>query len=183
MWCCCAVSIWSRKMLLEKLHLHVTVGGKKTTELRISNFRTEQILNLMDKVWGNVHSQLLSEGIKVKHWGLMVLSVQEPLHPRAECRWAAWWYRQWNHRHSTWLGIESGRLLWCPATAARWLARFWFLWRYRFILFYASVNTDSELQKQVFLKHAFWGAACFLREAVTSRQGRIRLPYCLWALK
>lgn len=37
-------------MLLEKLHLHVTVGEKKTTELRLSNFRSEQILNLMDKM-------------------------------------------------------------------------------------------------------------------------------------
>lgn len=42
------------------------------------------------------------------------------------------------------------------------------------------MNTVSELKKQVLLKHAFRVAACFPREAVTYRQGRICLPYCLF---
>lgn len=103
-------------------------------------------------------------GIGLECCGLTVLSAQEPLHTRAECRWAAWWYRQRNHRHSTWLGIESGGLLWCPAAAAWWLARFWFLWRYHFILVYANTSVVSELKKWVFLK-------CILRGCFFSYRG------------
>lgn len=71
-------------------------------------------------------------GVKVKGewWGQPCPLPQEPVHARAECWWVAGWHCQWDHWHSTWLGIEPGGLFRRPATATWWLTRFWFFWRY-----------------------------------------------------
>ena len=71
-------------------------------------------------------------GVRVQRgqWGQPCRLPQEPVHARAECWWVTGWHCQWDHWHSTRLGIEPGGLLRRPAAAAWWPTRFWFFWRY-----------------------------------------------------